>query len=283
MARTLVKTEAVVLRTWRMGETSKLVTLYTQTHGKLKVTAKGARQPKSRFAGCLETTWQVHVVCPVRDDRDLHTLSDAELVRARPGLLTDLRRLSYAAAVCETVDQLSLEGEPNERLYRCLVGGLSGLEEVAAEQLETLFWYFQLRAAAALGYRPELAVCTGCGAALAADHGRQGATWFSPALGGAVCQDCGLAATDDVDGAPDHLRARRVRLDSLRLLAVLQGLRTYTRAAIPPAPPELTAEIRGLLRAFLEYHGGTRGRLRSLEFLDAMGVTDPSGAPAPGT
>ena len=77
MARILVKTDAIVLRTRRMGETSKLVTLFTEGHGKLKVTAKGARRPKSKFAGCFETTWQVHIVCSMRDDRDLHTLSDA--------------------------------------------------------------------------------------------------------------------------------------------------------------------------------------------------------------
>ena len=64
--------------------------------------------------------------------------------------------------------------------------------------------------------------------------------------------------------------------ESLRLLTQLQGLRTYTLEAIPAAPPQRRDEVRALLRSFLEYHGGTSGRLRSLEFLDAMGV-DPMG------
>jgi DNA repair protein RecO (recombination protein O) len=267
MARTLVKTDAIVLRTMRMGETSKLATLFTEHHGKLRVSAKGARRPKSKFAGSLEVSWQVHIACPVRDDRDLHNLTDAEIVRARPGLLVDLTRLSYAAAACEIVDKLSLDHEPNRRLYLCLTGVLGGIEEVASEQLETLFWYFQLRVAEALGYRPELANCANCGTPLPAE-----AAWFNPGMGGGVCRDCGRQAADEQDGqgAPDYLRTRRISADSLRLLVFLQGLRTYSRDAIPVAPPQLRDEVRALLRSFLEYHGGTDGRLRSLEFLDAI-------------
>ncbi len=269
MARTLVKTDAIVLRAMRIGETSKLVTLFTEHHGKLKVSAKGARRPKSKFAGCLEMSWLVHIACPVRDDRDLHTLTDAETLRSRPALLADLPRLSYAAAACEMVDRLSLDHEPNRRLYQCLTGVLVGIEEVAAVQLEALFWYFQLRVAEALGYRPELSQCANCGTAMPPE-----ATWFSPGLGGSVCRDCGRQAAIGLEeeGAPDYLRARRMSAESLHLLTYLQGLRTYSCEAIPAAPPERRTEVRALLRSFLEFHGGTNGRLRSLEFLDAMGV-----------
>lgn len=269
MARSVVKTDAVVLRTRRQGETNKLVTLYTEGCGKLRVIANGARRPHSKFGGCLEVTWVVHVVCPVRDDRDLHTLSDAEPVRERPALLADLSRLSYAAAACETVDRLTIEHEANRRLYRCLTGVLAGLEEVAPPQLEALFWYYQLRVAEALGYRPQLTACASCGVPLAAE-----AAWFSPALGGAVCRRCGREAGPGAegDGGPsDFAGARRVAGDSLRLLASLQGLRSYAPEAIPPAPRGQRGEIRALLRGFLEYHAGASGRLRSLEFLDALG------------
>lgn len=275
MARSVVKTDAVVLRTRRQAESSKLVTLFTEGCGKLRVMANGARRPKSKFGGCLEVAWEIHVVCPVRDDRDLHTLGDAEVVRARPALLADLSRLSYASAVCEMVDRLTLEHEANRRLYRCLTGVLGGVEEVAPPQLEALFWYYQLRVAEALGYRPELTACANCGAPLAGE-----AAWFCPGLGGGVCRGCGQRAAEAVrgtavdgdEGAPGFAGARRVSGDSLRLLAALQGLRSYTRAAIPAAPPERQREIRGLLRGFLEYHVGATGRLRSLEFLDALGL-----------
>lgn len=276
MARTIVKTDAVVLRTRRMGETSKLVTLYSEAHGKLKTMAKGARKPKSKFGGCLEVTNEVHVVCYLRDDRDLQTLSDAEVKRTHPKLLCDLTRLAYAGAAAEMIDRLTIEHEANARLYACLVGILSGLEEVSQPQLESLFWYFQLRVAGALGYQPELANCTNCGQALARE-----ASWFSPAMGGGVCQTCSREAiADGADVYGDRgttiygTMTRRVNGDSLQFLARLQAMRTYTRDDLPVAPSR-RGEIRGMLRSFLEYHAGASGRLRSLEFLDALGPYQP--------
>ena len=276
MARVIVKTDAVVLRTMRMGETSKLVTLFSEKHGKLKVMAKGARKPKSKYGGCLEVTNEIHVVCYLRDDRDLQTLSDAEVIRTHPQLLTDLTRLAFAGAASEMLDRLTIEHEPNERLYACLLGILRGLEEVSSQQLESLFWYFQLRVAASLGYRPELSACTNCGCELELE-----ASWFSPALGGGVCQSCSReAAADGADAFSSGgttifgTTTRRVSGESLRFLALLQSMRTYTRQDLPPAPPR-RGEIRGMLRSFLEYHAGATGRLRSLEFLDALGPYQP--------
>ncbi|MFH1571919.1 MAG: DNA repair protein RecO [Gemmatimonadota bacterium] len=262
MGRIIAKTLGVVLRARRMGETSKLVTLYTADFGKLKVTAKGARRPKSPFGGALEPLVEAQVVCYLRDDRELHTLSDADVVRSFPALLADLERLSYASAACEMVERLTIEHEPNARLYRCLTGVLEGMEEVAGGQVEALFWYFQLRAAEALGYRPELGQCLGCGASLAE------VPWvrFDPAMGGGRCPACSRPGSGEDGGAG----ARRLPGDSAAFLARLQAVRAYGRDALP-APPARRGEIRGLLRAFLEYHAGQGGRLRALDFLESVG------------
>jgi DNA repair protein RecO (recombination protein O) len=254
--RLIVKTKAIVLRRRRLGETSKLVTLYTEEHGKLKVTAKGARQPRSRFGAALEPATEVQAVCYLRPDRELQTLSDCDVLRAFPALLADLERLSLGSAACELVERLTLENEPNRRLYRCLAGVLAGLAEVEPEQAEPLFWYFQLRVAEVLGYRPELRACASCRQPLSG-------AWlgFSPELGGGVCSAC---------GGPTGLR---VPAEQLRFLAGLQELQAYRREAIPRSPAR-RPEIRGLLRRFLEYHGGVQGRLRSLEFLESVGRDD---------
>ena len=253
MPRRIVKTRAVVLRTRRMGETSKLVTLFTEDEGKVKATAKGARKPKSKFGGALELMTEVQVVCYLRDERDLQTISDCDTLRSFPDLLTDLERLSFGSAACELIDRLTVERDPNRRLYRCLSGVLAGLEEVGDRQVEPLFWYFQLRAAEALGYRPELQHCTSCRALLEGDW-----LWFSAALGGGLCARCGTAAG-----------GIRVAGDSLRLLAGLQGLSTYQPEAMPPAPAR-RGEIRSMLRSFLEYHGGQHSHLKSLDFLESV-------------
>lgn len=249
MPRSIVKTQAVVLRTQRMSESSKLATLYTEGHGKLKVIAKGARRPKSKFGGSLELMTELQAVCYVRDERDLQILSDGDVLRVHSALTGELERLAFGSACCEMVDSLTIEGEANRRLYHCLTGVLSALEEVERVQLEPLFWYYQLRVVESLGYRPELVRCVSCGQELAGPW-----LWFSAARGGGSCPACSAEGRTRVAG------------ETLRFLAHLQGLEAYRKQDIPAVPGH-RGEVRAVLRIFLEYHGGRHGPLRALEFL----------------
>ena len=252
MPRNIIKTKAVVLRSWRMGETSKLVTLYTHDRGKVKVTAKGARKTRSKYGASLESFSEVQAVFYYRDDRELHTLSDCDVLRSGHFLSGSLRRMTYASAACELVDRLTIEHEANQPLYGYLVGVLRALGEIDASQGECLFWYFQLRLAEALGYQPEFSHCITCRAELTDPE-----LWFSPAHGGGLCARCGAG------------RGSRVSGGSVSFVRGLQSLPSYSVEALPPTP-EPAGEIRQMLRGFLEYHGGEQSRLRSLEFLEAI-------------
>lgn len=252
MPRLIVKTKAVVLRGRRLGETSKLATLYTEDCGKLKAVARGARKPKSKFGAALEVLSEVQIVCYLRDNRDLQTLSECDVVRTFPHLTADLQRLAYASAGCELIERLTIDNEANVRLYQCLIGLLAGLDEVDLVQCESLFWYFQLRLATALGYHPQLAPCVSCSLPLEGER-----LGFSPALGGSLCTAC------------SRREGQYATAQSIRFLTHLQNLRTYSKEAMPPAPSR-PAEIRAMMRTFLEYHGGASGQLKSLDFLEAI-------------
>ena len=252
MPRVIIKTKAIVLRSRRMGETSKLMTFYTEEYGKLKSVARGARKPKSKYGAALELLSEVQIICYWRDNRDLQTLTECDILRTFPNLTADLQRLAFASAGCELIERLTIDGEPNPRLYQCLMGLLCGLNEVDLDQAESLFWYFQLRLATALGYHPQLASCVSCSQSLQGER-----LGFSAALGGALCASCGRREGQ-------YANAR-----SLNFLTQLQTLPTYTKEAIPPAPSR-PGEIRAMLRTFLEYHGGASGQLKSLDFLEAI-------------
>ena len=252
MPRTIIKTRGVVLRNWRMGETSKLVTLYTQDHGKVKVTAKGARKINSKFGAALESFTEVQAVYYFRDDRELQTLSECHAIRSGHYLSGSLRRMAYASAACELVDRLTIENEVNKPLYGYLVGVLRALGEIDSEQGECLFWYFQLRLAESLGYQPEFTHCIACRAELT-----EAEPWFSPAMGGGLCSRCGVG------------RGSRVSGSSIEFVRRLQNLPAYSKETLPPTP-QPPGEIRQMLRGFLEYHAGQQGQLRSLEFLEAI-------------
>ena len=252
MPHTIVKTRAIVLRTMRMGETSRMVTFYTEEYGKLKAMAKGARKLKSKFGAALDLMTEVQAVCYIKETREIQTLSECTLVKPAPDLAQSLERLSCGSAACELVDRSTIEGENNTRLYQCLVGVLSGLAEVDDDQVEPLFWYYQLRAAEARGYRPELRECISCQVELGGTW-----LWFSAALGGGLCSACG--------------EGQGVRLagESLRFLSDLQRLKRYRREALPSVPSRC-GEIRAALRGFLDYYGGGRTRLKSLDFFDSL-------------
>ena len=252
MSRFILKTKAVVLRSQRIGETSKLVTLYSEDLGKLKTRAKGARKPQSKFGAALELLTEVHAVCYVREDRGVQTLSECAILRSFPSLVASLERLAFGSAALEMIDYLTIENEPNKRLYRCLSGVLSALEETDLARAEVVFWYFELRVAEALGYRPELVRCVSCRGKLEGRH-----LWFSVSQGGGLCASCGRTA------------GWRIAGDSLRFLAHIQSFKVYRREVIPAAPPR-SGEIRAMLRSFLEYHIGKRGQLKALDFLGAV-------------
>ena len=235
-----------------MGETSRMSTLFSEDVGKLKVTAKGARRVKSKFGSALDLMAEVHIVYYVRDTRDIQTLSECQLLHPPPPLNNDLERFSLANAALELIEGLTIENEPNRRLYACLRGVLNGLAEVEVNQVESIFWYYQLRVLDALGYSPELQQCVGCRQSLTGSW-----LWFSPAQGGCLCATCGQGMNT------------RISRKSLTFLNRLQSLRTYSKASLPPAP-ERRGDIRTALNTFFDYHGDGRGSLRSLNFLESV-------------
>ena len=252
MPRTIVKTRGIVLRSRRMGETSRMATLYTEDFGKLTVTAKGARRIKSKFGSALELMAEVQAVCYIRDTRNLQTLSECDLLTPPPVLSADLERFSFGSAAIELIDGLTIEGEPNKRLYQCLSGVLRGLEEVESTQVESLFWYYELRVLDALGYTPELRQCVTCRRELVGPW-----LWFSAAQGGGMCAACGQG------------HGMRLPGESLQFLAYLQALRAYKKDALPPTPTR-RGEIRAAMSAFVDYYGSGRGHLRSLHFMESL-------------
>lgn len=179
----LCKTQAVVLRAQDLGETSKILTLFTDHFGKIAAVAKGARRPKSRFGASLDLFAHSIVVLYIKDNRDLHIISESTLVHAFYGLREDVRRLGFASAVVELVNRMVMRAERVPGLFPLLLGGLQVLEE--GEQLSPLLSALMLKIVAVLGYRPQLFVCNAC------DRSVEGKlAGFSAGQGGVICQDC---------------------------------------------------------------------------------------------
>ncbi|HUI05075.1 MAG TPA: DNA repair protein RecO, partial [Acidimicrobiales bacterium] len=122
----LYRDEGVVLRTMRLGEADRIVTLMTKGHGKVRAVAKGVRRTTSKFGGRLEPLSHVTLLC--WQGRELDIVNQAEVTDAFRTVREDLARMAKAFTVLEVVDQLAQERHANARLYDMLVGALRALE-----------------------------------------------------------------------------------------------------------------------------------------------------------
>jgi DNA repair protein RecO (recombination protein O) len=202
--------DGVVLRTQKLGEADRIITLLTRQNGRVRAVAKGVRRTKSRFGARLEPFTHVDVL--IYPGRSLDIIMQAEVIRAygKP-LATDYPRYTAGTAMLETAERLTpVEKEPAIRQFLLLIGGLRALGEAlepdqpddrdqparpvepddrdqpAGERREprlVLDSYF-LRSLALEGYAPSLQECARCGTAdtpLVA---------FAVAAGGMVCANC---------------------------------------------------------------------------------------------
>jgi DNA repair protein RecO (recombination protein O) len=105
-------TAAILLRKTKLTETSLIVTWLTAEHGKLKTVAKGALQPKSRFAGRLDLFFECEIQYARSRKSDLHILREVSLSAAHEGVRRDYGAVSLASYFVEV---LELVTEPEHR------------------------------------------------------------------------------------------------------------------------------------------------------------------------
>ena len=91
----LIKTEAVVLRTRKQGETSKILSLYTKNFGKISVIAKGARSIKSKYLGALETLNYISIIIYRKEQRSLQYLREADIIHSFPDIHAQLGKMAW--------------------------------------------------------------------------------------------------------------------------------------------------------------------------------------------
>jgi DNA repair protein RecO (recombination protein O) len=181
----VLATDALVLRTYKLGETSRVVVLLTRERGKLRAIAKGARGPRSRYQSALETLSEVRATLYGRQGAELLRLGACELLRsAFPVGSRSLEAglaLSYFA---ELLDGFAQEGEAEDAVYRLAIAVVRAAEaggsaSALARYLEA--WLLRLH-----GLYPPMDACASCSRPLPGGELR-----YQGAARGFVCDDCG--------------------------------------------------------------------------------------------
>lgn len=178
----LYQDEGVVLRTAKLGEADRILTLLTRDHGKVRAVAKGVRRTKSRFGGRLEPFMRVALL--IAEGRSLDVVSQAESIAAYAGpICADFQAYTAANVICETADNLvATEKEPAVAQYRLVLGALNALAKHAHEP-STIGDSYVLRALAIAGWTPRLRVCVVCGEPISSTL----SWYFSIPAGGLMC------------------------------------------------------------------------------------------------
>ena len=137
--------DALILRTYKLGESDRLVVFLTRDRGKRRGVAKNASQSRRRFGGALEPLTCGHVAYVERERRDLVLMQYVEPLRS-PLSAVDGRALCYAEYFAELIDEWAPEADPNETLFRL---GTSMVDAMGAgvpiEPLARYFEYWLLR------------------------------------------------------------------------------------------------------------------------------------------
>ena len=225
--------QGVVLRTYKLGEADRIVVFLTKGHGKVRAVAKGIRKTKSRFGGRLEPSSHVRLL--LYEGRELDIVSQAETLDLFRALRDDLDRLGHAMSLLEATDQVSLEREPNPRLYDMLVGALGTLADRQAPLVVPAFF---LKLLALEGLRPQVETCLVCGS-------------DGPLVSWAIAEG-GLCC-----GA--HRQGPAVSPEAVTTLRHILGGRLATALEVTPAP--VAVEVDQLATRALEHH--LERRLRS--------------------
>jgi DNA repair protein RecO (recombination protein O) len=220
-----LRTRALLLGRVDTGESSQVVTLFTEARGVVAAIARGARRSKRRFAGGLQTFAIYDVALSERAGADLAGLDEAVLVATNAGIVEALDRLERATRVITIVRALLPRHEPEPMLFADVVATLAAIARGEAGDAELARW--QLRALAAAGLEPALDRCAACGKPVPAGRSAR----FDARRGGVVCRE---------DGGGPILLAAGV----LSALGVHDGAFTAKDAR----------EARAALDAFLEEH-----------------------------
>lgn len=244
-------TPAMVVRTVDYGEADRIVTLFTYTHGKLQAIARGARKSHKRFGAALALFGVGEATLRERPGAELATLEAFDGARGFPGLLGDMAKVAHGGYACELVRELLPPRQPEPELFDLLVSFLALIDEqpARAETLRVL----ELRVLEAVGLRPEVERCLGCGSESLDEDGQV----FDARRGGVVCAGC-------------HGAGRPLDGDTRRALKQAQALGLAEAGALSlPAP--VNAACRDALGQMISSHLG-----RPLKILDFIAKLNAS-------
>ena len=272
----IYRDDGIVLRTQKLGEADRIVTVLARKTGRIRAVAKGVRRTKSRFGARLEPF--THVDLLLYTGRSLDVITQAETLRSYgEALAGDYPRYTTGTAMLEAAERFTVvEKEPALRQFLLLVGGLRTLGAREHDPRLVLDAYL-LRSLAVAGYAPSLEECAMCGTVL------RGPAGAGAAQAGAA-QDGAAQAGGGQDGpAVEHSQAFAVAAGGLtcrscrppgaatpatQTVDLMSALLRGDWPGADASEPRHRVECSGLVAAYLQWH--LEHSIRSLRHVERV-------------
>ncbi len=157
----LVTTEAIVLRSYNLAEADRIVVCLTRGAGLVRAVARGARRMKSRFGAALEPFSFINLVFYEKENRELVTISQADIVKSNFDLASQPDAAHVLAYIAELVGDFAPPHEANDKLYRMVKASVEALA-TSSDTSNQVLRYFEVWLLRLAGLFPELETCAEC-------------------------------------------------------------------------------------------------------------------------
>ena len=178
----LDQTEAIVLRSFPIGDQDKIVVFFSRDKGLLRGVAKGARKFGNRFGSSLEPLSLVNIFYYEKERKDLVTLSQADLIESFFEIHRDYRTSCTLSYFAELVEEFFPSRASEDLVFRLLLSILQAIKGKGDVELLSRYfeaWFLQIN-----GLLPDFRHCKKCRKKMAA------AGWLSSRMDGVYCRDC---------------------------------------------------------------------------------------------
>ena len=199
------KTNALILREVRYKEADRILTMMTQTEGKMGAKAPGALRKGSKLGAGTQSLCYSEVT--LYEYKGKWSVKEAVTLEEFQGLRLDLARLSLAVYFAECVETLAQEGVPDGEMLQLILNSLYALSRDLCDPIK-IKCAFEIRLMTIAGFRPVLEYCSGCG------EDDRGTMLFAPARGSVYHSDCRPADTELIDLPRNGLEAMRYFVES---------------------------------------------------------------------
>jgi DNA repair protein RecO (recombination protein O) len=157
-----IKTEAIILKSMRWSDTSKILHIFSREKGYIKAIAKGALRPKSPFRGSLENLSWVELVLSIRENRGLQIITQASLINSFSNIREELDKMSCAYSILELIQILVQYDESAHPLFDFIQDTLSCINKVSPLSPIIFLYQFLIYLSEYLGFGWHLLTCIIC-------------------------------------------------------------------------------------------------------------------------